>query len=93
MSVKNMAPADELALLRTEIARLEQREAELRQGFLRGKLPVTGVFTRIEICQQRRRTFCKDRLPPAVLQDRRLWDDKIILAVVVRDTTPAAILR
>jgi hypothetical protein len=79
-----ISPADELALIRDDIARLERREAELREGFLTGRLSVHGTQVRIEICQQRRRTFCKERLPPALLQDPRLWEEKVVLAVVVQ---------
>jgi hypothetical protein len=79
-----IGPADELALIRDDIARLERREAELREGFLTGRLPVNGTHVRIEICQQRRRIFCKDRLPPTLLQDPRLREEKLVLAVVVQ---------
>ena len=84
MSIRNLHPADELALIRGEITLLEAREAELRSGFLSGQLPVTGAAARVEIRQQQRRIFCKERLPPAILNDPQLWEQRVVLAVVVQ---------
>jgi hypothetical protein len=69
MTLTNMMAADELFLIRAENACLERREAELRAGFLAGRLPVQGMSARVDVRQQVRRNFCKDRLPPAFLRD------------------------
>ncbi len=77
-------PADELARIRAEIRRLKLREATLREGFLRGDLPVLGLGASVSVRRTRRRVLVKDRLPDAILGDDRYWEFRETPAVVVQ---------
>ena len=81
--IPNLYPADELAYLRAEIKRLEAREKELRSGFLAGKLPLVGYESRIEVRQSKRKVFLRDKLDPKILNDPKLWEERLGLTVVV----------
>ncbi|MEL6641971.1 MAG: hypothetical protein AAFP98_11780 [Pseudomonadota bacterium] len=43
--MRNIHPADELAMIRTDMRRLKEREAFLRNGFLAMRLPTRGEET------------------------------------------------
>lgn len=89
MTLRNILPADELALLRTDKQRIERREDELRTGFLAGHLSVQGLAVRVELRQQIRKVFRKDKLPPEILADPRMWEERAIVAVtLVYPSTP-----
>ena len=63
-------PADELADIRAEIARLKAREAALRQLLLqRPDLAAQGRWTRVELITQRQNRLVATLLPPAILTD------------------------
>ena len=74
--IRNMAPADELELVRAEIKRLKAREAALRDEVLAGATEA-GQDWRVEIVEQRRRTFDRSALPPEIADDPRLWKERV----------------
>jgi len=66
----NLSPADELAQIRAEIARLRLREARLRQLLLAcPELGQTGRWTRVEVEERVERRFDPALLPPALRDD------------------------
>ena len=65
---RNMAPADELGMLREEMKRLKAREAELRTEILETG-DASGIEYTVEIKTQERRTLDKDKLPKEILDD------------------------
>lgn len=67
-------PADELADLRAEIRRLQEREAALRARLLADppKDPV-GRWAQLTIVTERRRRFAPDLLPADIRDDPRYW--------------------
>lgn len=69
----NMHPADELSLVRSEMRKLRAREAQLRDGFLKGELSRDGTIARVNLKVQRRRMLQRDRLPPDIQNDPRYW--------------------
>lgn len=72
-------PADELADIRSEIARLKQREGELRQLLLqRPELALQGRWTRIEINTLQQSRFVPALLPAPILQDPQYRRDKLV---------------
>lgn len=63
-------PADELAEIRSEIARLKRREGELRHLLLqRPDLAQQGRWTRVEITSLQQSRFLPTLLPAAILHD------------------------
>lgn len=82
--IPNLYPADELALIRSQIKRLELQEQKLREGYLEGRLNPVGYENSVEIKVQKRRTLLRDRLPKAILEDPRYWRETETRAVVVR---------
>jgi hypothetical protein len=82
--IPNLYQADELALIRDRIKRLELREQKLRDGYLSGRLNPVGYENRVEIKVQRRRQLRTDRLPPENREDPRFWQGTETRAVVVR---------
>ena len=72
-------PADELAEIRSEIARLKRREAELRQLLLqRPDLALQGRWTRVEVIPLRQSRFLPALLPAAILKDPQYRRDKVV---------------
>ncbi|KFE34164.1 hypothetical protein [Thioclava atlantica] len=64
------APADELAHIRSEIARLRRREAELREAYLtQPDMPRLGRWSRVEIVTQSRQVLEPRLLPEAIRSD------------------------
>ena len=80
----NAAPADEIAEIRGQIRMLQDREAELRAGFLSGLHGWEGAEYAVELTQQRRRVLLKDRLPEAILNDPRYWDERVTQTLKVQ---------
>ncbi|MEL6572731.1 MAG: hypothetical protein AAFQ64_13790 [Pseudomonadota bacterium] len=87
--MKNIHPADELAMIRADLRRLKEREAFLRRGFLTLRLPTRGedAVASIKVVKQRR--FRRDLLPKAVLDNADYWETEIIRHVHV-DEAPKA---
>ena len=74
-----VSPADELAEIRAEIARLRQREAALRQTILDDPdLNGVGRWHRIEVEEHRDLVLDISRLPDHILQDSSLWREKLV---------------
>lgn len=78
----NLSPADELAEIRAEIARLKAREAALRSAFLRHpKDQILGRWTRVEVVETRQHRFNPALLPDEILQDPRYFEDRLVQTV------------
>ena len=66
----NLSPADELASIRAELARLKRREAELRAAYLTDtELPKIGRWHRVEVLTQRANIFDPRLLPEEIRND------------------------
>ncbi|MWD29164.1 hypothetical protein E0K89_016920 [Aquicoccus sp. SCR17] len=88
--MRNMPPADELAHVRAEIRALRAREAELRDGFLAGRLDPSGIEARIRVKQSRRKVFLRERLPTRLQTDPALWETRLCRVVQVEPLEGAA---
>lgn len=76
------SPADELANIRTEIARLRARESALRKGFVKEPYAFsTGQWNRIEVTERCHHVFDPDLLPPEIRNDRRYMRAKLVQIV------------
>ena len=84
MNRSNRHPADELGDLRADIRRLKAREAELRERFIASGATVRGDETEVIVRRQRRRVLLRDRLPPQILQDPRLYEERVTTTVISR---------
>ncbi len=85
------SPADELAEIRADIARLQAREAVLQRAFLTDPLKGSvGRFNAIEVVQTTARIFDKRLLPEAIRDDPKYWRDLITQIVRCRDVRPPA---
>jgi hypothetical protein len=75
--MRNIHPADELAMIRTDLRRLREREDFLRKGFLSLRFPTRGddVVATVKIVKERR--LCQDKLPAHLLEDPDLWETKV----------------
>jgi hypothetical protein len=82
--IPNFYPADELALIRDRIKRVEPHEQTLRDGYLSGQLNPVRYENSVEIKVQRRRKLREDRLLPEIREDPRFWQETETRAVVVR---------
>lgn len=71
-----MDPVDEYARLKTEIKRMQDRLEVLRETFLRPDARLRSNQYEVQVRRQKRRIFLKDRLPPEVLADPRLWEER-----------------
>lgn len=66
--------ADELAEIRTELARLKLREAKIRQAILASAEPLpTGRWASVEVVHHRRLAFDASLLPEAIRNDPQYW--------------------
>lgn len=81
--MRNMHPADELAMIRTDIRRLREREDYLRKGFLTMRLPTHGVDAVATVKIVKNKRFCRDRLPNHLLDDPEMWETQVVRHVVV----------
>lgn len=80
-----MDPVDEYARLKTEVRRLQDRLEALREGFLRPGARLRSNQYEVQVRRQKRRVFLKDRLPPEVLADPRLWEERENEVVTFRE--------
>lgn len=84
----HLFPADELAEVRSEIARLKLREAQLRDKLLKSPLSaLTGRFHRVEIAHLNTSVFDPALLPEDIRSDPAYWRDR---AQTVVRTCPIA---
>ncbi len=87
----NMAPADELELVRGELKRLRAREAALREQVLADGGAEAGEDWRVEVVEQRRRTLDRAALPAEIADDPRYWKEtttRVVKTVSVRARAP-----
>ena len=77
-----LLPADELAEIRAEIARLKLREAALRAVFLRAPQgQTTGRWNKVEVVETKERRFNPALLPDEIRQDPRFMEEKHVQTV------------
>ena len=89
--MKGLSPADELAEIRAEIARLRLREAALKAAFLqRPNNLLTGRWTRVEVREQHSRIFDPALLPFAIREDPRFCRAKVVRIVHTMPLPPHA---
>ena len=88
--MRNMHPADELAMIRTDIRRLREREDYLRKGFLSLRLPTHGdaAVATVKIVKQRH--FCQEKLPRHLQEDPDLWETRVIRNVHIDEAKTIA---
>lgn len=82
--VEKIHPADELAMLRADIERLQRREAFLRRGFIGDKFPKHGQDAVVEVAIFKSRRFLREKLPPVILEDEAYWASDRTKQVQVR---------
>ncbi|MBC7144679.1 MAG: hypothetical protein H5U24_04655 [Thioclava marina] len=72
------SPADELAHIRAEIARLKRREAQLREAYLtQPGMPRLGRWTKVEIVTHSRQIFEPRLLPEDIRLDPAFQREKV----------------
>lgn len=72
-----LSPADELAEVRAEIARLKLREAQLRDRLMKSPLAtLIGRFHRVEITHRTNSVFDPALLPDAIRNDPAYWHSR-----------------
>jgi hypothetical protein len=72
-----MHPADELAMIRTDIRRLREREDYLRKGFLSLRFSTQGDDAVATVKIVKERHLRKDQLPAHLLDDPQNWETKV----------------
>jgi hypothetical protein len=87
--MRRLSPADELAEIRAEIARLRQREATLEATILRNPVGCArGTFNMAEVTENRCAVFDPALLPPEMQADPRFWREEVTHQVAVIPTRP-----
>ena len=77
-----LSPADELADLRADIARLKLLEAALRARILAApESQAIGRWHRIEVVETRSRVFDAKLLPATIRDDPRFYKDRVTQVV------------
>ena len=77
-----LSPADELAKIRAEIARLKTREAALRAQFLRQPgVKAQGRWARVEVFETRQTRFNPALLPDEIRRDPRYHEERLVQSV------------
>lgn len=77
-----LTPADELAEIRAEIARLRLREAQLKERLAQAPLAArTGRWNRVEVEEMTTRHFDPALLPPSIRDNPVHWTERVHLAV------------
>ena len=79
-----MHPVDELAQIREQISTLKTREADLRSALAMQRRDLCGARYEAVFTTQRRRVLIKDRLPPDIVSDPTLWDERDTVYLRVR---------
>lgn len=83
MVLRNIHPADELAMIRADMRRLKEREAFLRRGFLTLDLPTRGDEAVASVKILKKRRFLRDKLPQAILENENYWETDTIRQVCI----------
>lgn len=74
-----LSPADELADIRAEIARLKRREAVLRMAYMTdAAMPRRGRWHKVELVTQRRTVFEPRLLPPEIRNDPAYQRERVM---------------
>lgn len=74
----HLSPADELAEIRAEIARLKQRETALRDLLLSAPAArLIGRWHRVEVTDHLVRSFDTALLPPAIRDNPAYWRERL----------------
>jgi hypothetical protein len=71
-----LSPADELADIRAEMARLKMREAALR-ALIIAIPPQPGRWHRVEVKEMRARVFDASLLPPQIRENPAYWRERV----------------
>jgi hypothetical protein len=80
-----MPAADELALVRTELARLRQREAALCQTLIAATASErAGFWTHASVIERRMRAFDPALLPRRLRDDPAYWSEQSRQSVICR---------
>lgn len=83
-------PADELAEIGAEMARLKARAEELRMGFITcGDMPRVGQRHRVEVMVQKAQIFDAKLLPAQIRNDSRFLRTRIMRIVKTIPVDPA----
>ncbi len=85
-----MDPVEEFARLKDAIRALEDRAQALRASFLKPGARLRSNRHQVDVKHQKRRVFQKDRLPAAILDDPRFWEETATTVVSVREIGPSA---
>ncbi len=84
-------PADELAEIRAEIARLRAREGALREVLLRdAAMPKIGRFHKVELVTSRQRIFDPWLLPEEIRLDPAYTREKVTRVLRASRKAPSA---
>jgi hypothetical protein len=90
----SLSPADELAEIRAEIARLKAREAALRAQFLRQPdAKAQGRWARVEVVETRQARFNPALLPDEIRRDPRYHEERVVQTVRCLPTAFTVTLR
>lgn len=73
---RNLHPADELALIRADMRRLQERETFLRNGFLQQSWSRRGTEAEVEVKAVHSRVLRRDKLPREIVNDPTYWEDR-----------------
>lgn len=74
----HLSPADELAEIRAEIARLKAREARLRESLISAApAALVGRWHRVEVAEHRHRLFDPALLPAAIRENPAFWRERV----------------
>ena len=79
-----MNPVEEYAQLKQQIARLQARADQLRDGFLQPGARLRSNQTEIVVRMQVRRLFLKEKLPEDILRNPAYWVQRHSPLVTVR---------
>lgn len=83
--MKPIHPADELAEVRSELARLRLREMQLRQVMLNGPADVRrGRWFQVEMHEVTTKKLDPGKLPAAILRDETLYSASLRLVLHCR---------
>lgn len=86
-----LSPADELAEVRSEIARLKLREAQLRDRLMKSPLAtLIGRFHRVEITHSHISVFDAALLPEHIRNDPAYWRERAQTTVRTMPVAPKA---
>lgn len=88
--MRNIHPADELAMIRTDIRRLREREDFLCKGFISLRLPNRGDGAVATVNVLKQRKLCQEKLPQYLLDDPDLWETKVTRHVHIDETKALA---